>query len=293
MGLRWPIEQQFAMLAAAASWPVQRKPGAFENEWPVNSRLEPVQLRAHYDEAFERLKLLLSSRPDEPRLQRLRELVAFRERYIGWAASGPDRSIHAMEEMLAPPAWFVAISPQDPTARTQAGIFQTDWINPSMVATCIRPDPITFEWAVLGLVKGLEHLEAEVSGREPKIRPVWQHHAEDVRSYETEILAADLLTQDGFSEAIASALRENHLMDGKQVAALPRELRLWSVLGPLTTVITEAPAESQGEEAMRGGLCLIALGFQAVQNFAKDPESEFEQKVRFIQKLIPAPPRPG
>jgi hypothetical protein len=50
---------------------------------------------------------------------------------------------------------------------------------------------------------------------------------------------------------------------------------------------------SQGEEAARGGLCLIALGFQAVEDYAQDPETEFEQKVRFIQKLIPPPPRPG
>jgi hypothetical protein len=82
-------------------------------------------------------------------------------------------------------------------------------------------------------------------------------------------------------------------MDGKQVAALSREEKLWSILGPLTLVVTTKPAESQGEEAMRGGLCLMALGFQAVENFAKDPETEFEQKVRFVQKLIPPPSRPG
>ena len=256
-------------------------------------RLQPLQLRTHYDNAFAHMKLLLSRRPDEPRLQRLRQLAAFRERDVRWAVTGPDRGIRAVEEMLAPPAWFVAISPDDPTARTQAGIFLTDWINPSMVATCIRPDPITLEWAALGLFMGLEHLEAEVSGREPKIRPIWQHHAEDVRSYETEILAADLLTQDRFSEAVRTTLRQNHLMDGKQVAALSREEKLWSILGPLTLVVTTKPAESQGEEAMRGGLCLMALGFQAVENFAKDPETEFEQKIRFVQKLVPPPPRPG
>ncbi len=192
--------------------------------------------------------------------------------------------------MLAPPAWFVAISPDDPTARTQTGIFWTDWISPSMVATCIRPDPITAEWAALGLVKGLEHLDAEVSGREPKRRTVWQHHAEDVRSYESEILAADLLSDDRFGQAVRQSLIANHLADGKQVAAFARSHRLWTVLRPLTMAVTTTPAISQGEEAARGGLCLIALGFQAVDDYAQDPETEFEQKVRFIQKLIPPPP---
>jgi len=256
-------------------------------------KLEPSELRAFYDSAFEQLKRGLSSRPDDPRFGRLRQLVAFREKDVRWAASGPDRIIRAAEEMLAPPAWFVAISPDDPAARTQPGIFLTDWISPSMVATCIRPDPITAEWAALGLVKGLEHLEAEVSGREPKLRTVWQHHAEDVRSYETEILAANLLSRDRFGQAVRDSLAANHLADGKQVAAFSRNHRLWSVLRPLTLAVIATPSMSQGEDAMRGGLCLIALGFQAVENFAKDPETEFEQKVRFIQKLIPPPPRPG
>lgn len=43
---------------------------------------------------------------------------------------------------------------------------------------------------------------------------------------------------------------------------------------------------------MRGGLCLMALGFRAVENFAKDPESEFELKVRFVEKLVPPPTGP-
>jgi hypothetical protein len=255
--------------------------------------LQPSQLRTFYDGAFDHLKQALSSRPDDPRLLRLRQLVAFREKDVGWAASGADRIIRAMEQMLAPPAWFVAISPDDPAAQTQPGIFLTDWISPSMVATCIRPDPITVEWAALGLIKGLEHLDAEVSGREPKFRPVWQHHAEDVRSYESEILAADLLSRDHFGQAVRASLLANHLVDGKQVAAFSRNHRLWEVLQPLTTAVTTTAAMSQGEEAMRGGLCLVALGFQAVENYARDPETEFEQKVRFIQKLIPPPPRPG
>ena len=254
--------------------------------------LQPSVVRAFYDSAFDDLKRVLSTHPERPALHRLRQLVAFRESSVRWAASGPDRAIRAMEEGIAPPAWFVALSPEDPTTRTQAGIFATDWISPSMVATCIRPDPITREWAALGLIKGLEHLEAEVSGREPKFRPVWQHHAEDVRSYETEIMAANLLTEDRFTQVVKRALTENHLTDGKQVAAFARDHRLGAVLGSMTLVVTGTPSRSQGEEAMRGGLCLIGLGFQAVESYAHDPETEFEQKVRFIQRLVPAPPRP-
>lgn len=255
--------------------------------------LDPTELRRHYDEAFRQFEQVLAERSDEPRFERLLELAAFRRKHVGWAESGKDRVIRAVESGPAPAAWFVAISPEDPTARTQPGMFSTDWISPAMVGTCIRPDQISTKWAALGLVKGLEHLEAEVSGREPKIRPVWQHHAEDVRSYESEILAADLLSGDQFGRAISEALKENHLSDGKEVAAFARSHRLWSVLRPLTISVTEEPPLSRGEDSVRGGLCLMALGFRAVEVFAKDPESEFEQKVRFVQKLVPPPPRPG
>lgn len=259
---------------------------------PSNPRLESKDLRALYDEGLTLLEVELKRR-GEPRFDRLRALLRFRREQVGWAESGPDRGIRAVEAMVAPPAWLVAISPADPTARTQPGVFSTDWINDSMVGTCIRPDPITKEWAALGLVKSLEHLEAEVSGREPKRRPIWQHHAEDVRSYESEILAAELLSDDRFSSSVTAALKANHLNDGNAVAAFSRSHRLWSVLGPLTLAITDKNPLSDGEAAVRGGLCLIALGFGAVENYTTDPETEFEQKVRFIQKLVPPPPRPG
>ncbi len=255
--------------------------------------LYPADLRRHYDEAFHLLEQVLAKRSDEPRFARLLELVAFRHEHVRWAESTKDRVIRAIESGPAPPAWFVAISPEDPTARTQPGMYSTDWISPAMVGTCIRPDPITSEWAALGLVKGLEHLEAEVSGREPKTRPVWQHHAEDVRSYESEILAADLLSGDQFGRAISEVLENNHFSDGKEVAAFARSHRLWSVLRPLTLSVTKEPSLSRAEEAVRGGLCLMALGFRAVEGFAKDPETEIEQKIRFVQKLVPPPPRPG
>jgi hypothetical protein len=255
--------------------------------------LNPADLRRCYDEAFRLFEQALTKRASEPRFERLFELVAFRRDNVRWAESAKDGVIRSIESGPAPPAWFVAISPDDPTARTQPGVYSTDWISPAMVGTCIRPDPITTAWSALGLVKGLEHLEAEVSGREPKIRPVWQHHAEDVRSYESEILAADVLSSDRFGRAISEALKSNHLTDGKEVAAFARSHRLWSVLRPLTLSVTEEPPLSPGEDSVRGGLCLVALGFRAVEGFANDPETEFEQKVRFVQKLVPPPPRPG
>lgn len=257
------------------------------------TRLQPTELRSLYDAAFDWLELKLSERQADTRFIRLRQLTGFRKESVGWAASGRDRVIRATESMSAPPAWLVALSPDDPTAQIQPGMFVTDWINPSMVGTCIRPDPITKEWAALALVKNLEHLEAEVTGREPKFRPVWQHHAEDVRSYESEILAADLVSDDRFGLAIEESLRTNHLNDGKEVAAFARSHRLSEVLQPLTRVVTPAAPLSKGEEGMRGGLCLMALGFRAVENYVKDAESEFEQKVKFVQKFLPAPPRPG
>lgn len=174
--------------------------------------LQPAELRSQYDIAFEDFARRLSSRSDEPRLGRLRDLVSFRNQ-VNWGESGADRMIRAIEEGANNGAWFVALSPDDPTARTQQGIFATDWISPTMVAACIRPDPITLEWAALGLLMSLEHLEGGVSGREPKIRTEWQHRAEDVRSYEVEILGADLLTQDAFSNAVTAALGANNLRD--------------------------------------------------------------------------------
>lgn len=161
------------------------------------------------------------------------------------------------------------------------------------MATCVRPDRITLEWAALGLMMSLEHLEGGVSGREPKFRTAWQHRAEDVRSYEVEILAADVLAENRFSQAVASTLIANSLRDGKEVLAFSRTTKLWPALDQLKPAVTATPSRSVGEEAMRGGLCLIALGFRAVEGFATDPESEFEQKIRFVEKLVPPPPRPS
>ena len=252
---------------------------------------QPTALRAHYDKAFEGFSRHLSTRSDEPRLVRLRELTSFRER-VNWGQSGSDRAIRAIEEGINHGAWFVALSPDDPTAKTQGGIFATDWISESIVATCIRPDPITQEWAALGMVKSLEHLEGGVSGREPRFRTDWQHRAEDIRSYEVELLAADVLTQDRFGQEIANVLAAKRLRDGKEVLAFSRTTKVWPALDQLNPAVTASPSLSLGEEAMRGGLCLIALGFHAVEGFATDPESEFEQKIRFVEKLVPPPPRP-
>ena len=141
-------------------------------------------------------------------------------------------------------------------------------------------------------MKSLEHLEGGVSGREPKFPTDWQHRAEDVRSYEVEIQAADVLTNNRFGQAVTSTLVSNHLRDGKEVVAFSRTTKVWPALDHLNPAVTASPALSAGEDAMRGGLCLIALGFRAVEGFATDPESEFEQKIRFVEKMVPPPPRP-
>lgn len=88
--------------------------------------LLPTELREHYDKAFQGFTRLLSTRSDEPRLGRLRDLTSFREQ-VNWGQSGPDRAIRSIEEGINHGAWFVALSPDDPTAKTQAGIFATDW----------------------------------------------------------------------------------------------------------------------------------------------------------------------
>lgn len=233
----------------------------------ISGLLQPAELRSQYDQAFEDFAHLLATRAEEPRFARLRDLVTFRQQ-VTWGETGPDRGVRAVQEGVNQGAWFVALSPDDPTARTQQGIFATDWISPTIAATSIRPDPITREWAALGLVMSLEHLQGAVSGREPKFRTDWQHRAEDVRSYEMELLAADVLTQDRFGLAIDAALRANGLKDGKGVVVFGRTEKVWPVLNELKPLVTATDSMSRGEEAMRGGLCLMALGFRAVARTA-------------------------
>lgn len=83
--------------------------------------LQPVELRAHYDRAFEHFIQQLTGRSDGRRLERLHKLADFRANQVAWGSSGPDRAIHAMDEGKATPAWFVALSPDDP--QTELDLF--------------------------------------------------------------------------------------------------------------------------------------------------------------------------
>jgi hypothetical protein len=172
-------------------------------------------------------------------------------------------------------------------------VVSTDWISDTAAAVTIRPDPFTTEWAAVALVNGLEHLEGAISEREPKQRLTWQQHAEDVRGYEAEISAADVLSRGRFRGAIRAYVARERWTNWQQVTHLTSPSRSTTAeLEPLTRILTTTPPSSPGEANTRFGLCVVGLGLAAVEAAKADGEAEFQAKVGFLGKLLGPPPRP-
>jgi hypothetical protein len=254
--------------------------------------LETNQLVQLYDRALEVLEASTSEAANGIGTAHLRHLLGFRRAEVRWAATDAAGGTKAIQASLTGRAWLVALSPRDPSARTQPSVFSTDWISTTAVAIRIRPVPFTTEWAALGLVNGLEHLEAAVSGREPPFRVTWQHHAEDVRGYEVELDAADVLSRDRYRRAAVDLLRQRKWTGIDDVLRAHESGSLVGIVTPLTTVISNVPAASPGELNTRLGLAVVAIGLIAIETTVSDPETQFQAKVDFLGRLMGPPPRP-
>jgi hypothetical protein len=165
----------------------------------------------------------------------------------------------------------------------------TDWISETVVAAQIGPAAFSIDWAALRLSNALEHLNGAVTGREPRFRSLWQHRAEDVRAYEVELAAAEILSSGRFESSVRSALDRLELQDSQRVLQWFLDGHGGDVLKMIEMAVNDRAAESDGEAATRRGFAVVAMGLVASEQSSDDPEIQFESKVRFLERLTPPP----
>jgi len=177
----------------------KKKPDRPKNNLEIMFDAEPVietaQVRGIYDKGFSLVfeKLGHSLDPSRVSLQQLKEFKEKRVRWVGFDEVAGKR-------LVSGAGHFTVIPPGNPRLKSQ---YFLAGVEPEPEPTAfIRPHKISAEFAGLNGIHELRHLYDFVNGVEPKNPTDEQYFAGEVRAWEAQIAAADLLTDGRFSKGI-------------------------------------------------------------------------------------------
>ncbi len=201
----------------------------------------------------------------------LRNLKAFRANSARWATLH-GRSIVSLESGQIGNAWMVVIPPDNELLAKQKNSIQ---VSNEGGITLMQVVPVAFtrEWAGLVGVHELEHMENQVTGKEPRKPSREQYIDGEDRAYTVEIGAADILSRGGFSQGVDALIEVLGFKTIDDLQPFRSELGAQVIAKNLDRYITPQAPKSKTEAGLRIGLYLMAIGLRlAERNAGNSPE---------------------
>ncbi len=245
------------------------------------------RVRDRYDQAFLALTQGLPQQTAGTPLERLGIIAEFRRDWVRWAKLD-GASYTALESARAGSAWMVVVPPGHPALDAMASTLEVRAESGGRLhILLIKPQMVSQTWAAIFLVHELSHLLDRVTGLEPSEPTREQFLLGELRAYETELVAADFVSQGRISAAIRT------LTDRWPSAALEEIPGLVNRLGEgdwrnLDSAMGAVPPESEAERGLRGGFYLVAAALIHAQGRPDYREEALKTVELLYGELAPA-----
>ncbi len=242
----------------------------------------PEKIHDLYERGFSRIMSKLpaeSGKSQSPGIKILQDIKKFRDERVRWATIAGD-TFYAQEYGTNNSAWLAVIPPGHQLNKTQDMTLSVSTNFGPPILT-IKAAEISDEWAGLGLTHETSHLRDLTLGLEDRNAGRDEYLKGEVKAYEAEMAAADMISNGNFSKNLDSIIAKYGFRSYQEVhdaftgkGDLVRQLNTG-----IDASISNAPVKSNNEREIRDGFYPIAIFYRTIDQNNKDPGTRLKLKI--------------
>lgn len=253
----------------------EKRISATEGRSQQEEYLQPEQIRGIYEKGIEFIFNHIPPQKEQEGLsvRLLRTLMEFKRRNVRWAELRDEGEkgfavialgSEYLEAGIAGMGWLGVIPPTYPSIEKEH-VLAVD-TRSSIQVLKIKPFPVTPEWAGIGLVHELSHLQDLTKGFEQKNPSREEYLRGEKEAYLREIAAVDIVSQDRLQSEVDTAIQNFNIQSVEDVVALSTNLDSYIPIAQQIDREIGSPVPlSRTEINLRMGFYLFAIAFRLIE----------------------------
>lgn len=262
--------------ASAPDWTVSPPDSAGKSPAQVTQ-----DVRLDYDRGFDQVAALLPENSQDPGHATLGQVIKFRKWGAVWAELASD-DLRTIEEGYWNASLIVVVPPGHEALDHMVATLQVD-VLPEVILLAIKPERVSERWAGLFMIHELSHLMDRAVGTEPRNPTREQFLQGELRAYEIEVTAANLVSNSALGKQIDHWLEKWRPSTHEELLERARSMGA-SVMASLETSMGSTRPLSEAELSMRFGFYVMAFLLRHAAARGDPPEALYA----IMESLLPA-----